>query len=66
METTRAWLELRPLYAKKVEGLEVNDVQAIAAVHQYLRESSVDDDGVDDKSVDAGSDHPVGVVVDGP
>ena len=63
METACARLELRPLDAKKVEGFEVNDVQAPAVVHRYLREYGVDDDGVDDKWVDAGSDHPVGVVI---
>ena len=63
MEAARAWLELRSFNAKEVKGLEVNDVQAAAAIPQYLRESSVDDDGVDDERVDAGSDHPDGMVV---
>ena len=63
METAHAWLELRSFDAKEVEGLEVNDVQVAAAVHQDLREPGVDDDRVDDKQVDTGSDHPVGVVV---
>jgi len=56
-------LELRPVDAEKVEGLEVDDVQAAAAVHQHLRESGVDDDGVDDERVDARGDYLVGVVV---
>ena len=63
METARAWLELRPLDAKEVEGFEVNDVQDTTAVHQDLREHGADDDRVDDKREDAGSDHPVGVVI---
>ena len=63
MKAACAWLELRPFNAEEVKGLEVNDVQAAAAIHQYLRESSVDDDGIDDKRVNAGSDHPVGMVV---
>jgi len=63
METARAWLELRPFDTEEVEGLEIDDVQAAAAIHQYLRESSVDDDGVDDEWVDAGGDYFVGVVV---
>jgi len=63
MESVGAWLELRPVDAEKVEGLEVDDVQAAAAIHQHLREPSVDDDGVDDDRVDAGSDYLVGVVI---
>ena len=60
MESTGAWLELRPVDAEKVEGLEVDDVQAAAAVHQHLRESGVDDDGVDDERVDTRGDYLVG------
>ena len=54
MEAARARLELCPVDAEEVEGLKVDDVQAAAAIHQHLRESSVDDDGVDDERVDAG------------
>jgi len=36
MESSGAQLELRPVDAKEVEGLEVDDVKATAAVHQYL------------------------------
>jgi len=63
METARAWLELRPFDAEEVEGLEVDDVQAAAAIHKYLRESGIDDDGVDDEWVDARGDYFVGLVV---
>ena len=45
------------------QSLEVDDVEATAAIHQHLRESSVDDDGVDDERVDARGDDLVGVVV---
>ena len=48
MKAARAWLELRPFNVEEVEGLKVNDVQAAAAIHQYLGEPSVDDDGIDD------------------
>jgi len=63
MESAGAWLELRPVDAKKVEGLEVDDVHTAAAVHQHFRESGVDNDGVDDERVDARGDYLVGVVV---
>ena len=63
MEAARAWLELRPFDAEEVEGLEVDDVQAAAAIHQHLRESGVDDDRVDDEWVDARGDYLVGMVV---
>jgi len=63
MESAGAWLELCPIDAEKVEGLEVDDIQAATAVHQHLRESGVDDDGVDDERVDARGDYLVGVVV---
>jgi len=33
MEAAYAWLELHPLGAEEVEGLEVDDVQAAAAIH---------------------------------
>ena len=36
MEAIGAWLELRPVDAEKFEGLEVDDVEAAAAVHQHL------------------------------
>jgi hypothetical protein len=36
MEASGAWLELCPVDAEEVEGLEVDDVQAVAAVHQHL------------------------------
>ena len=36
MESAGAWLELRPVDVEKVEGLEVDDVQAAAAVYQHL------------------------------
>jgi len=63
MEATGAWLELRPVDAEKVESLEVDDVQAAATIHQHLRESGVDDDGVGDERVDARGNYLVGVVV---
>ena len=63
MEVASAWLELLPVDAEKVKGLEVDDVQATAAVHQQLRESGVNDDGVDDERVDARGNYLVGVVI---
>jgi len=63
MESARSWLELCPVDAEKVKGLEVDDVQAAAIVHQHLREPSVDDDGVDDEWVDSWGDYLVGIVI---
>jgi len=63
VESTGARLELRLVDAEEVEGLEVDDVEAAAAVHQYLGEPGVDDDGVDDERVDTRGDYSVGVVV---
>ena len=65
MEAARARLELCSFDAQEVESLKVDDVEVAAAIHQYLRESRVDDDGVDNNWVDAKGDDPVGVVVDG-
>ena len=52
-----------PIDAEEVEGLEVDDVEAAATIHQHFRESGVDDDGVDDERVDAWGDYLVGVVL---
>ena len=63
MEAAGAWLEASSIDAEEIEGLEVDDVEAAAAVHQHFRESGVDDDGIDDERVDAWGDYLVGVVL---
>ena len=63
METTGAWLKPSPVDAEEVEGLEVDDVEAAASVHQHLRKSGVDDDGVDDERIDARGNYLVGMVL---
>jgi len=63
METSHAWLELFSFDPQEVEGLEVDDVEATAAVHQHLGKLSIDDDRVDDEWVDVGVDDAVGVVI---
>ena len=62
METAGAWLEASSIDAEEIEGLEVDDVEAAATIHQHFRESGVDDDGVDDERVDAWGDHLVRVI----
>ena len=53
MEAARARLELCSLDIEEVESLDVDDVEAAAAIHQYLRESGVENDGVHDERIDA-------------
>ena len=36
MKDARAWLELCPFDTEEVKGLDIYDVQAAAAIHQYL------------------------------
>ena len=43
--------ELRPGDAHGVEGVDVEDVEATASVHQHLSEALLVDDGVDDERV---------------
>jgi hypothetical protein len=45
------WAELRPRDAHGVEGVDVEDVEAAASVHQYLGEALLADDGVNDERV---------------
>jgi hypothetical protein len=62
MESTRTGLELCSLDVEEVEGFEVDDVKAAAAVHQHLRESSVNDDRVENEWVDTRGDNLFSVV----
>ena len=50
-------------YPQEVESLEVDDVEAAAAIHQHLGDSGVDDDGVNDEWIDAGANDSVRMVV---
>jgi hypothetical protein len=44
------------------EGLDVDDVEAVASVHEDLGEPDVADDGVDNERVLSWARHAVGVV----
>ena len=50
MEGRAHWAELRPRDAHGVEGVDVENVEAAASVHQHL-ETLLADDGVDDERV---------------
>ena len=43
--------ELRSGDAHGIEGVDVEDVEAAASVHQHLGEALLTDDGVDDERV---------------
>ena len=45
------WAELRLGDAHGVEGVDVENVEAAASVHQHLGEALLVDDGVDDERV---------------
>ena len=51
MEGRARWSKLRPGDAHGVEGVDVEDVEAAASVHQYLGEALLVDDGVNDELV---------------
>ena len=51
MEGRAHWAELRPGDAHSVEGVDVENVDAAASVHQHLGEALLADDGVDDERV---------------
>ena len=51
MEGRAHWVELRPGDAHGVEGVDVEDVEATASVHQHLGEVLLMDNGVDDERV---------------
>ena len=51
MEERAHWAELRPGDAHGVEGVDVEDVEAAASVHQHPGEVLLADDGVDDERV---------------
>ena len=51
MEGRAHWAELRPGDAHGVEGVNVENVEATASVHQHLGEALPADDGVDDERV---------------
>jgi hypothetical protein len=52
MEAPDAGSEVRSCDSQKVEGLGIDDVKTIAAIHEHLGEACVGDDGIDDKRVD--------------
>ena len=51
MEGRAHWAEFQPGDAHGVEGVDVEDVEAAASIHQHLGEALLMDDGVDDKRV---------------
>jgi len=46
------WAELRPRDTHGVEGVDVENVEAAASVHQHLGEVLLADNGVDDERVE--------------
>ena len=48
-------MEFRPRNAHGVEGVDVEDVEATASIHQHLGEVLLMDDGVDDEQVSSQS-----------
>ena len=51
MEGRAHWAELQSEDAHGIEGVDVEDVEATAFIHQHLGEVLLADDGVDDKRV---------------
>jgi len=51
MEGRAHWVDFRPRDAHGVEGVDVEDVEATASVHQHLGEVLLANDGVDDERV---------------
>ena len=51
MEGRAHWAELRPGDAHGVEGVDVENVEATASVHQHLGEALLVDDGINDEWV---------------
>ena len=51
MEGRAHWTDLRPGDAHGVEGVNVEDVEAAASIHQHLGEALLADDGVNDEQV---------------
>ena len=51
MEGRARRAELRPGDAHGVEGVDIENVEAAASVHQHLGEALLVDDGVDDEQV---------------
>jgi hypothetical protein len=52
MEAPDAGLEVRPRDPQEVEGLGIDDVKAVAAIHEHLGEACVGNNGIDNKRVD--------------
>ena len=51
MERRAHWAELQPGDAHCVKGVDVEDVEATASIHQHLGEALLVDNGVDDERV---------------
>jgi len=51
MEGRAHWAKLRPRDAHGIEGVDVENVEVTASVHQQLGEALLVDDGVNDKRV---------------
>jgi hypothetical protein len=63
VEAPDAGLETCPLDPQEVKGLSVDDVEAASAVHEYLGEARVGDDGINNKRVDPWIGDVVGMVI---
>ena len=55
MEGRAHWVELRPGDAHGIKGVDVENVDAAASIHQHLGEALLVDNGVDDERVAAQS-----------
>ena len=62
MEGRSRQAELRSGDAHGVEGVDVEDVEAAASIHQHLGEALLADDGVDDERVASRSRNVGGMV----
>ena len=51
MEGKAHGMELRPGDAQGVEGVNIQNVEAAASIHQHLGEALLADDGVDNEQV---------------
>ena len=62
MEGRARWAVFPPGDAHGVEGVDIEDVEAAASVHQHLGEALLADDGVNDEQVASQSRDMRGVV----
>jgi hypothetical protein len=63
VEGYSARTELGPIDPHGVKGFSVHDVEVVASIHQYLSESCVADDGVDNQWISAWLRNMIRVVI---